>query len=171
MERLAIRLNTPYAEKDIVKNEGAKWDATSKNWYFDVVPEQVEEILRKFGKYVSEVERLNVSSKVAYILQFRANGEHNDRLRNSNTIVKVEILESKIIYTTNTRVVTVSEYNVQDKTKYFHSQTYITNQYESLKKVKSGDVIDSFGKNSIGIAKTGGAITTFNKLKVEVTNA
>ena len=97
MERLAIRLNTPYTEKDMVKNAGAKWDASSKNWYFDVVPEQVEEVMQKFGKYVSEVERSNVSSKVAYILQFRANGEFNDRLRISNTIVKVEILESKII--------------------------------------------------------------------------
>lgn len=171
MERLAIRLNTPYTEKDIVKNGGAKWDASAKNWYFDVIPEQVEEIMQKFGKYVSEVERSNVSSKVAYILQFRANGERNDRLRTSNTIVKVEILESKIIYTTNTRVFTVSEYNVQDKTKYFHSQTYITNQYEGLKKIKVGDVIDSFGKSSIGFEKTDGAITTFNKLKVEVTNA
>lgn len=171
MERLAIRLNTPYAEKDIVKNEGAKWDASSKNWYFDVVPEQVDEIMQKFGKYVNDVERSNISSKVAYILQFRANGERNDRLRNSNTIVKVEILGSKLIYTTNTQIFTVSEYNVSDKTKYFHSQTYTTNQYESLKAIKVGDVIDSFGKSSIGIAKTGGAITTFNKVKVEVTNA
>lgn len=171
MKSLVIRLNTPYTEKDIVKNEGAKWDTASKNWYFDVIPEQVEEILQKFGRYVTEVERSNVSSKVAYILQCRANGERNDRLRNSNTIVKVEILESKIIYTTNTRVFTVSEYNVSDKTKYFHSQTYTTNQYKSLKSIKVGDVIDSFGKSSIGIEKTGGSITTFNKLKVEVTNA
>lgn len=171
MERLAIRLNTPYAEKDIVKKEGAKWDATSKNWYFDVIPEQVEEILEKFGKYVTDVERSNISSKVAYILQFRANGEFNNRMRIANTIVKVEILESEIIYTTNTRVFTVSEYNTNNKTNYFHSQTYITNQYESLKKIKVGDVINSFSKSSIAIEKEGGSITTFNKLKVEATNA
>lgn len=40
-------LNVPYAEKDIAKRNGAKWDAAAKKWYVSA-SKQVPYALRRF---------------------------------------------------------------------------------------------------------------------------
>ncbi len=48
---LSTKLNVPYAEKDIVKKLGARWDPINKTWY---VPDNVD--LKKFSKWIDDLK-------------------------------------------------------------------------------------------------------------------
>jgi len=50
-------LNVPYAEKDVAKSLGAKWDASKKKWY---APAKLD--LSLFDKWQSELTTSNKST-------------------------------------------------------------------------------------------------------------
>jgi hypothetical protein len=45
-EKMKTYLNVSYAQKDIAKSHGARWDSNSKRWYFE--GEEIPEGLKKF---------------------------------------------------------------------------------------------------------------------------